>query len=295
MRVNRPLGAGETLPADNFTRLGGGKAANRAFLARRLGLASWLFGRVGNDELADQALSPLRSAGVNLDAVSTAEGPTAVSIILVPPAGKKSILLAGNANNAWDEVAIDAMATRIAAAPSPSLLTVDYEVPALVVRRATEAAATRNIPVIIDPSWPQAAEPTVLSRALAVTPNVEEAEILTGLPMKGPESAVRAAQRLAGLGSRFAAIKLKDGGCVLWADGQATQIPPVEVTIVDTTGAGDAFTGMFAIALLEGQNAREAALLATAASHLAVTRWGSQQAYPTRAEIREFAHRLARS
>jgi bifunctional ADP-heptose synthase (sugar kinase/adenylyltransferase) len=93
----------------------------------------------------------------------------------------------------------------------------------------------------------------------------------------------------------FTAIKLKDGGCMLWADGQAMHIASVEVTVVETTGAGDAFTGMFAIALLEGQTPHHAALLATAASHLDVTGWGSQPAYLTRAEILEFAHRLTQS
>jgi ribokinase len=135
----------------------------------------------------------------------------------------------------------------------------------------------------------------MLGRALAVTPNTEEAEVVTGLQVKGPDSAARAAQRLAELGPRFAAIKLKDGGCMLWADGQAMHIAPVEVTVMDTTGAGDAFTGMFAIALLEGQTPGRAALLATVASHLAVTKWGSQLAYPTRAEILESAHRLTQS
>lgn len=296
MRVGRPLGSGETLPARDFTRLSGGKAANRAFLARRLGLAAWLLGRVGEDELAEQALAPLRAAGVDLVGVSTATGcPTAFSVIAVPPDGKKSILLAGNANDAWDEAAVNAVIARIAAAPARSVLAVDYEVPAPVIRRAAEAARTRGIPLVIDPSWPDRLDREVLAHALAVAPNAAEAEALTDARITDPESAARAARHLGGLGARLALVKLKDGGCVLWADGGAIHIPPVEVAVVDSTGAGDAFTGALAVALLEGQAPRDAALFATAASHQAVTAWGSQPAYPTRARIEALLPRLART
>lgn len=99
MRIDRSLKGVETLPAHDFTRLGGGKAANRAFLARKLGHAATLIGRVGTDELAEQALAGVRAAGIDLAGVTAAEGATAVSVIAVLPEGKKAILLAGNAKN----------------------------------------------------------------------------------------------------------------------------------------------------------------------------------------------------
>lgn len=116
-----------------------------------------------------------------------------------------------------------------------------------------------------------------------------------GVKAADPASAAEAARRLAALGPRLAFIKLEDGGCVLAEQGGAvTRIPPVDVPVVDTTGAGDAFTGALAVALLERKSARDAALFAVAASHVAVTAWGSQPAYPDRARIEALLPRLAR-
>lgn len=206
MRIDRSLKGIETLPAHDFTRLGGGKAANRAFLARKLGHAATLIGRVGTDELAEQALAGVRAAGIDLAGVTAAEGATAVSVIAVPPEGKKAILLAGNANNSWDEPAIATMTRLIAEAPKRSILGVDYEVPAAVVRSAVAGRA--GFPVVIDPSWPDRVEPAVLARARAVTPNAEEAGELTGIKVEDADGAARAAARLAERGVPFVAVKL---------------------------------------------------------------------------------------
>ncbi len=296
MQLERPLGSAETLPAHRFTRLSGGKAANRAFLARRLGVPAWLLGRVGEDDLREQALGTLGEIGVDLDCVSTARGcATAFSVIAVLHDGKKGILLAGNANDSWDDAAERIVADRVASAPAGSVLSVDYKAPASVVRRAAEAARARGLAVVVDPSWPDRVERQVLADALAVAPNAGEAEALIGVKVADLASAAEAARRLAALGPRLAFVKLEDGGCVLAeAGGAVTHIPAVDLPVVDTTGAGDAFTGALAVALLEGKPARDAALFAVAASHAAVTAWGSQPAYPDRARIEALLPALTR-
>ncbi len=296
VRLERPVGSSETLPAHDFTRLSGGKAANRAFLARRLGVPAHLLGRVGDDDLRAQALGTLGDAGVDLSGVSVATGqPTAFSVIAVPPGGKKAIILAGNANDCWDDQATQAVADRIAAAPVGSVLAVDYEIPASVVRRAMQAARARGMAVVLDPSWPERAERDVIAGAFAVAPNAAEAGVLVGVKVTDPASAAEAAGRLSAIGPRLAFVKLEDGGCVLAEQGGAvTHIPPMDVSVVDTTGAGDAFTGALAVAVLERRSPRDAALFATAASHLAVTKWGSQPAYPDRARIKSLLPDLAR-
>ncbi len=296
VQLDQPIGSSETLAAHHFTRLSGGKGANRAFLARHLGVQAWLLGRVGDDDLRGQALGSLSADGVDLAGVSVAEGrPTAFSVIAVPPSGKKAILLAGNANDAWDDAAAQRAADRVTAAPVGSVLSVDYEVPAVVVRLAAEAAQARGLALVVDPSWPDRVERGVLRHALAVAPNAGEVEVLVGIKAADPASAAEGARRLATLGPRLAFVKLGDGGCVLAeAGGTVTHIPPVEVPVVDTTGAGDAFTGALAVALLERKPARDAALFAVAASHLAVTAWGSQPAYPDRARIEALVPDLAR-
>ncbi len=277
MRLERPVGSSETLAAHDFTRLSGGKAANRATLARRLGHPARLLGRVGDDDLREQALGALRDAGVDLAGVSVAEGRlTAFSVIAVPPTGKEAILLARNANDTWDDDAAQAAADWISAAPNGSVLAVDYEVPASVVRRAAEAARAKGLRLVLDPSWPERAERDVMAGAFAIAPNAGEAEALVGVTVSDPASAAEAARRLAALGPRLAFVKLEDGGCVLAEQGGAIiHIPPTDVPVVDTTGAGDAFTGALAVAVLEGMAPRDAALFAVAASHLAVTAWGS--------------------
>ncbi len=141
--------------ATDFVRLSGGKAANRAFLARRLGHPAWLLARVGGDDLREQVLGPLRDAGVDPSGVSTADGiATAVSMIAVMPDGKKTIVLAANANDAWDDTQAAAVAARIAEAPPGSVLTTDCEVPQHVVapHAPWPPRAARGLAIVIDPS-----------------------------------------------------------------------------------------------------------------------------------------------
>lgn len=292
-RVPEPSGTGKTLPATGFARLGGGKAANVAFLARKLGHPALLLGRTGDDDLREQALKPLRAAGVDLSSVSSAPGTsTAVSMITVPPDGKKSIVLAGNANDAWDEASMRAVVARIGAAPEGSILVADYEVAPELVAQAVEAARQRGLRVVLDPSPAPRAVPEVLGRATALSPNASEAQDITGVTIEDPGSAAEAAARLAGFGAGIVCVKLSDGGCVLRHERRSLHIAALPVEVEDSTGAGDAFTGGLAVALLEGQEPLQAALFATAASHLAVTAFGSQEAYPGRDRIEAMARQL---
>lgn len=288
VRVDEPIEEGRTLIAKDFRRLGGGKAANVAFLARRLGIGARLLARVGDDDLAEQALAPLRGIGVDLDHVGVARGhPTAVSMIAVPPDGKKSILLALNANDAWDEPHVRDVADAVGRAPDGSVLVADCEVPPGVVEAAVDAARARGFAVVLDPSPAGRVDKKLLSRTSAVTANPKEARPLTDIEVDGVETASRAARRLAGLGTGMACVKLHDGGCVLAHEGGLSLVPAPDVEPVDSTGAGDAFAGALAVALLEKKPPLEAVCFAVAASSLAVTAYGSQPAYPSRERIGE--------
>ncbi len=294
LRTPRPLQAGETLLGTDFVRLGGGKAANRAFLAHRLGHPAHLLARVGDDELREQAVAPLRRAGLTLEHVTTARGTaTAVSVIAVPPDGKKSILLASNANDAWDEAAIADALGAIAAAPSGSILTADCEITPGAVTRIVAAARARGLRVLLDPAPPDRAERTLLSGCHALSPDAREAAAITGIETDDPDGATRAATALARLGIPLVCVKLGDGGCVAASDRCIIHVPPTPMEVVDSTGAGDAFSGALGVALLEGQPLEQAVLFATAASHCAVTAYGSQEAYPTRSAIETLIPRLA--
>jgi ribokinase len=293
VRVDEPVGSKETQLAHDLCRLSGGKASNTAFIATRFGHRSLLLGRVGDDELAEQALAPLRQAGVDVENVGRAAGQsTGVSMIMVPPGGKKNIVLATSANDCWGDAAIDAMVAAIDDCETPACLVLNYEVPARVVNKALEAAARKDIPAVLDPSFPDRVDQGLLPKLHAITPNVSEAEGLVGHPLDTMDKLVDAARQLQRDGPVIVCIKLGDGGCVLATIDQTLHIPPGDVEPVDTTGAGDAFTGVFAVALLEGHEPREAAAWGVAAANLAVTDYGSQPAYADRQQVVDLAQTL---
>ena len=294
VRVERRPDLSETLLASHFLQLGGGKAANVAYLGRKLGIPATLVAHVGTDTLAEQALKPLREMGVNLQYVKAIAGqPTGVSMIAVPPDGKKGIILAGNANNVWSQEDIPEVREAISNAPAGSVLVVDYEIVPSIVEAAIAVADERDFPVILDPSPVNRVEQKVFPKVTYIVPDAGEAKKLTDIAIDSVEHAIQAAHRFLEQGVKHACVKLKDGGCVVVNHEMTLHVPPVPVEVVDATGAGDAFAGALAVAVLEGQSLQDAACFATAASHVTVTRYGSQPAYPTRSEIDEMFERLA--
>lgn len=293
IRVSRRPDVSETLVGDEFKRLGGGKAANVAYFASRLGVRARLFGRVGDDELAEQALAPLREIGVDLSDVCKVEGETTgVAMITVPPDGQKGIVLAPNANNAWTREDGTRIAQTIAEMTAESVLVIDCEVPFVVLEKAVEAAQSRGLAIILDPSPAEQVTDELIATAEFIVPNASEAKQLTGIECRDADSAARAGRRLLDRGAEVACVKLPEGGCVLVERTQVTRIDAVPVDVVDSTGAGDAFAGALAVALVEGRPRVDAVRWAVAGSHLTVAGYGSQAALPTREQLQEMADRL---
>ena len=285
VRINVPLSGGATLMGHDFCRLSGGKAANVAFLARRLSADALLVACVGQDDLADQALGPLREAGVDLRFVTRQPTSTGTSLIVVPPDGKKSIVLAANANDHWEGESVNAMRQAIAQAHEQSIVVVDYEMDARVAAQAIRLAGDRHLRVVLDPSPAERIDRDVLPHVYATTPNVHEAQALTGIEISDAASAISAARRFLDWGVTVACIKLSDGGCVAAGKDWGISVPSPDTHAVDATGAGDAFTAAFATSLLQGGDAVQAACWGVAASSHAVGHYGSQPAYPSRADI----------
>lgn len=293
-RVDRPLEGAETAMARDFRRLGGGKAANAACQARLLGHEAWLFGRVGDDDLKEQALAPLRALGVDISGVSAAAGAgTGVAMVVVPGSGRKHIVVAENANDAWSDGAVEALCRRIAAAPAGSVLVADCEIPGTVAKAAARAARQRGLRVVLDPSFPDRVDAGLLAAVDAITPNASEARSLRGLSGAGSDDLADIARGLAAAGPGLVCIKEEDGGCLLAQARGQHRIPAIEVEVADTTGAGDAFAGALAVALLEGRGPEEAARFAVAASTLAVTAYGAQPSLPRRDAVDALLQRQA--
>jgi ribokinase len=289
VRTERWPEPGETMLGRDFLMISGGKGANVAYLARRLGVPALLIGRVGDDPLAGQALRPLEDAGVDLRQVKRVKGEsTAISMITVRGDGEKAIVLATNANDSWDEDDARRAGRAIAEAPAGSLLLVDLEVSAAVVRRALDAARKRGFPVVLDPSPAERATDDLLREVDYVTPNPPEAHGLTGIDVTAAAGAEQAGRALLERGVRVAFMKLGNGGCVVVDRAGSHTIAARKVNVVDKTGAGDAFAGALAVALLEGRVPVEAGEFAVAAATFAVTGWGSQPSYPTREQIRQY-------
>ncbi|SEJ79199.1 ribokinase [Paraburkholderia diazotrophica] len=296
MRIDEPPGA-ETVRAHNFSRLSGGKAANRAYLARLLEHQATLIGMVGSDDFGNEVLAPLSGIGVDVNGVGVAQGvATAVAIIVVPPDGKKRIVFASNANEVWSESDIGLAIRALASAPRDAVVAMDCEIAAHACAALLDAAIERGARVVLDPAPPAHALDESVRRlwsgVYAFTPNEEEAAALTGIRIDSEEDVVRAARCLHDRGVALAVVKRSDGGCIAVSDDGVIAVRVGKVDVVDSTGAGDAFTGALAVALAEQRPLDAALRFATAAANLAVTRWGSQPAYGRRDEIEAWSAKL---
>lgn len=286
VRTERWPGPSETLPVSDFLMVGGGKAANTAFLGSQLGAPTVLLARVGDDLFADEALRPLARAGVDLEHTRRVPGSaTGVAMIAVRPDGQKTILLAENANDRWEPGAIAEVERVISAATAGSVLVMDLEVPAEVVWAALRAARAQGLRVVLDPSPADRYEARYDSLVEFLTPNAGEAERLSGSAVRCLDDAFGAGRRLCDQGVEHVLVKMGAAGCALVNEEGERHFPAPAVDPVDTTGAGDAFAGGLAFALWEGKEDADAVRFAVAVSALATTRYGSQAAYPERAAI----------
>jgi ribokinase len=286
LRIDAPLERGASLIAQCLLRTSGGRAANVAVMARRLGVPAHLFGCIGTDDLAEQALAGPRATGVDLAAVRRVPTDTGLATILVGKGGEKTMILAPGANDAFSEADGERLAVDLHGAPDGSALVVDTELLPTAVAPAFEAARETGRPAVLDPTRPDRVTDRLLELADHVTPNADEARRMTGILVKSPADARRAARRLRERGARHVHVRLSGGGCLtLWPDGEALLRAPAGLDVVDTTGAGDAFAGTLASAIIAHCAPVEAARLAVAAAACAVTGFGAQESYPDRTRL----------
>ncbi|MGC1459578.1 MAG: ribokinase [Steroidobacteraceae bacterium] len=278
---------GETLLGSHFHTAPGGKGANQAYAAAKLGGAgsTAMLGRVGDDEFGRQMIANLVSAGCGVEAVRRIPGPSGVALILIAESGQNCIVVVCGANDRFTPADVGADAQLLRGARF-ALLQLEVPVPTTIA--AATAARAAGLQVILDPApAPEHLPAELLKFVDVLTPNETEASLLVGRRPAdvSVDEARTIAVELQSRGARHVIIKLGVKGCLLLEAGTATHVPAPMVKAVDTTGAGDIFNAAYAVACSEGASGLDACQFAVHAAALSVTRMGCQASVPTRAEL----------
>jgi len=280
--------AGETVAGSNFQIFPGGKGANQAVAATRLGAPVSMLGKLGSDVFATELRKSLEDAGVETAAVANVPGPSGIALITTDIKGENSITIIGGANSQLAREDIDANADLLRGA---GIILTQLEIPLSTVERLAHFTRKEGIPLMLDPAPARPLSPSLLECVDWITPNEGEACSLLGYsPRELSEADLEdGATRLLQMGSRNVVLKLGARGCYLaLADGTRKRLPAYNVSAVDTTAAGDAFNGAFAVALLAGKDPLSSASWAMAVSAISVTRNGAQPSMPTFEEVERF-------
>ncbi len=283
---------GETLIGGRFATFPGGKGANQAVAAARLGARVSMIGRVGGDAFGQQMLKIVADEGIDTRSIGVdAHNSTGVALITVDAQGQNSIAVASGANftltaehvrSAWEQLtAVD-------------LLVMPLETPMETIQAAAQIAKTRGARVILNPAPACELDPELLRNIDVLIPNESETERLTGLTIKTDADARRAGLALLNQGVGSVVLTLGERGALVVEGDPAApayqHLPAFPVQVVDTTAAGDGFVGALATGLGEGLSLSAAARFASAAAAISVTRHGAQPSLPYRREVDQFLH-----
>jgi ribokinase len=276
---------GETVIGGIFLMNPGGKGANQAVTAARLGSKVTFVAKVGNDIFGKQALQQFNCENITTDFVTTdTEHPSGVALIGVDANGENNILVAPGANSHLDvrivEQAIDSI-------KGPAIILLELEIPISVVDFVIERSFERGLRVILNPAPVQPLNAKFFNHLHLITPNESEAEMLTGIRVIDLKTAEEAALKLHELGAPNVVITLGPKGAYVHTGKLIKLIPAPLVTAVDTTAAGDCFNGALAVALSEGRELDDAVAFACKAASISVTRMGAQSSLPYRKEVDE--------
>jgi ribokinase len=284
---------GETVSGGTLLVNLGGKGANQALAARRLGGEVRLIGCVGDDADGRRISRSLADAGIGVEGlVTSSDAATGTALITVDTEGRNQIAVAPGANHRLTVEMAWPFADSIAWS---DVVACQLETPLPVVRWALGEARRRDVVTVLNPAPVQPLDPEILALVDFLTPNEHEAARLTGLVVDSLESAREAAGRLLASGAGTVLVTLGEGGVLACQGDTAIHFPAFSVEAVDTTAAGDAFNGALALGLAAGGTLEQAIPLASAAAALACTKRGAQDSLPGRAEVEAFLRSLGQS
>ena len=264
----------------------GGKGANQAVAAAKLGAEVYFIAKLGDDIFGSQSLSNFKKEGVNTTYVTqTKEAPSGVALITVDNDGNNVIVVAPGANGTLSSDDVRQGESDIA---SSGALVAQLEVPIETIEFAAETAYKYKVPFILDPAPARELGAKLLGMVDVLTPNETEARLLTGIEVKDEDSARAAAEKLLGAGIKAVILTMGATGLLLVTKGQSEFVSAKKVEAIDSTAAGDVFTAGLACGLAEGKTLLDAALLANHAAALSVTKIGAQSSIPTLEEVEGF-------
>lgn len=273
----------ETVMGGVFMMAAGGKGANQAVAAARLGGDAIFVSKVGDDIFGRQAIDNYKKDGLpGQYIISSSEAATGVATITIDKNGENSIVVAPGANNLLCPADIDKVAAEIAAA---DYLLLQLEIPMETVTYAAKIAFENGTKVVLNPAPAATLPQELISYLYLITPNCKECQLISGVQINNEQDARKAAEELISRGVKNVIVTLGSKGSIVVSEGKCTFVEAQKVKAVDTTAAGDVFNGAAVVALSEGLSLEEAARFATKASAIAVTRMGAQPSIPYRKEI----------
>jgi ribokinase len=274
---------GETILGGTFLLNPGGKGANQAVAASRLGGKVTFITKRGNDLFGNQAIGIFMREGIDSQyVVKDPDLPSGVALITVDSSGENSIVVAPGSNGNLQKEDIP---MKVFTSKKFGIILLQLEIPIETVEYAVITASQNGIKVLLNPAPAQALSDILLSNIWLMTPNEVEAENLTGVCINDIPSADKAATKLIEKGVKNVIITLGETGAYVKSESFAGLVPSVKVQAVDTTAAGDVFNGALAVALSEGKEMKEAVIFAIKAASISVTRMGAQASAPYRNEV----------
>lgn len=283
VRTSHLPAPGETILGGEFFMNQGGKGANQAVAIKRLGGNLIFMAKLGNDVLGRQSVGYFKKEGIDTRYIALDEdSASGVALISVDDHAENSIVVASGANMLLNEQDVDKMLEEMC---EGDILLMQLEIPLQTVEYAARKAFGKGVKVVLNPA-PARSLPKELFRHLyMVTPNRIEAEMLTGIKIANDADVEKVAEEICAMGVKNVIITLGSKGCLIREEGVSYRIDAFKVEPVDTTAAGDTFNGALCVGLSEGMDLKQAAVMASKALSIAVTRMGAQSSIPYREEL----------
>lgn len=280
-------GAGETIIGKTFFMNPGGKGANQAVAAARLGGKVIFIAKTGNDIFGKQSVQLFEEEGINTNyMMADPKNPSGVAMITVDKNGENCIVVASGANGTLvpEDLtqAIDIMIEET------TIVLMQLEIPLKTVEFVATTAARKGAKVLLNPAPALELPDSLLKALFIIIPNRKEAEMLSGIEVNDLASAKEAAKKIKSKGVGIVIVTLGADGAVVVDDNTVTHVSTYPVSAIDTTAAGDVFSGALAVAIAEGKDVLAATAFACKAAALSVTKMGAQSSIPGRVEVDSF-------